>query len=56
MKQKSTKILAILIVLILVIGAIVIATKGLAFELKYQNGKQIEINLGKEFEKKIWKK
>ena len=52
MKQKSTKILAILIVLILVIGAIVIATKGLAFELKYQNGKQIEINLGKEFEKK----
>ena len=52
MKQKSTKILAILIVLILVIGAIVIAKKGLAFELKYQNGKQIEINLGKEFEKK----
>lgn len=29
-----------------------IGVKGLAFEIKYQNGKQIEINLGKEFKVK----
>ena len=40
MKQKSTKILVILIALILIVGAIMIGVKGLAFELKYQNGKQ----------------
>ena len=48
MKQKSTKILVILIALILIVGAI--GVKGLAFELKYQNGKQVEIDLGKEFD------
>ena len=37
MKQKSTKILVILIAIILVLGAIMIYTKGLAFELKYQD-------------------
>ena len=50
MKQKSTKILVILIALILIVGAIMIGVKGLAFELKYQNGKQVEIDLGKEFD------
>ena len=52
MKQTSTKILIILIALILIVGAIMIGVKGLAFEIKYQNGKQIEINLGKEFKVK----
>lgn len=51
MKQKtSTKIMIILIALILVIGTIMIFTKGLAFELRYQNNKSIEMNLGKQFE------
>ena len=36
MKQKNTIILTVLIAIILIVGAIVIATKGLAFELKYQ--------------------
>ena len=52
MKQKSTKILAILIAIILVLGTIMIFTKGLAVELKYQDSKKIEINLGKEFNEK----
>lgn len=52
MKQKSTKILAILIAIILIFGTIMIFTKGLAFELKYQDSKKIEINLGKEFNEK----
>lgn len=52
MKQKSTKILVVLIAIILVLGAVMIYTKGLAFELKYQNNKKVEINLGKEFDEK----
>lgn len=56
MKQKSTKILVILIAVILVLGAIVIYTKGLSFELKYQDSKKIEMNLGREFEEKDIKK
>lgn len=52
MKQKSTKILVALIAIILVLGAVVIFTKGLAFELKYQDNKKVEMNLGKEFEEK----
>lgn len=52
MKQNSTKILAILIAIILVLGAVMIFTKGLAFELRYQNSKKVEINLGKTFEEK----
>ena len=42
----------ILIAIILVLGAIMIYTKGLAFELKYQDSKQVELNLGKQFEEK----
>lgn len=52
MKQKSTKILVILIAVILVLGAIIIYTKGLAFELKYQDNKKVEMNLGRGFEEK----
>lgn len=52
MKQNSTKILVILIAMILVIGAAIIFTKGLAFELRYQDNKKVEINIGKTFEEK----
>lgn len=52
MEKKNTKVLIILIAIILVIGAIMIFTKGLKFELKYQDSKKVELNLGKEFEKK----
>ena len=52
MKQKSTKILIALIAVILVVGAVMIFTKGLAFELKYQDNKKVEMNLGKEFDEK----
>lgn len=52
MKQKETKILVILIAIILVAGAIVTFTKGLAFELKYRDNQKVEINLGKEFNEK----
>lgn len=52
MKQKSTKILVAIIAIILILGAVMIFTKGLAFELKYQNNKKVEMNLGKEFDEK----
>lgn len=52
MKQKEAKILVTLIAIILVVGTIIIFTKGLAYELKYQDSKKIEINLGKEFKEK----
>lgn len=52
MKQKSIKILTALIVIILVVGAIVLFTKGLAFDLNYSESKKVEINLGKQFEEK----
>ena len=50
MRQNETKILVALIAIILVLGAIMIFVKGLAFELKYQETQKVEINLGKEFE------
>ena len=49
MKQKNTIILTVLIAIILIVGAIVIATKGLAFELKYKDSQKVELNIGKEF-------
>lgn len=52
MKQKETKILIALIAIILILGTIMIATKGIAFELKYQDSQKVELNIGKEFEKK----
>lgn len=52
MKQKNTRILIVLIAIILVLGTIMIYTKGLAFELKYQDSKKVEMNLGKEFKEK----
>lgn len=50
MKQNSTKILAALIAIILVVGAIMIFVKGFAFELRYQDCQKVEISLGKEFD------
>ena len=52
MKKNSTKILVMLIAIILVLGTIMIFTKGLAFELKYQDNKKVELNIGKTFEEK----
>lgn len=52
MKQRNTRILIVLIAIILVLGTIMIYTKGLAFELKYQDSKKVEMNLGKEFKEK----
>ena len=52
MKQKSTKILAVLIAIILIAGTIIIFTKGLAFDLNYEDSKKVELNLGKEFDRK----
>ena len=49
MKQNSTKILVGLIAIIIVVGIIMIFTKGLAYELKYQDVKKLEITLGKEY-------
>lgn len=50
MKKNSKKILIILMAIILIIGTVIISTKGLKFELKYQDSKKVEINLGKNFE------
>lgn len=55
MKQKSTKILAVLIAIILITGTIIIFTKGLAFDLNYADSKKVELNLGKEFDRKDMK-
>ena len=52
MKQTKTKILIALIAIILIAGTVMIFTKGLAFELKYQDNQKIELNIGKTFEEK----
>ena len=46
MKQTKTKILIALIVIILIAGTVMIFTKGLAFELKYQDSQKVELNIG----------
>lgn len=52
MKQisKKTKILASLIVIVMMIGAIITLTVGLNFDLRYQETKKIQLYLGKHFE------
>lgn len=52
MKQisKKTKILASLIVIVMMIGAIITLTVGLNFDLRYQETKKIQLYLGKDFE------
>ena len=51
-KNKSVIILALLILVILVAGTIIICTKGFAFDLNYANSKKVELNIGKQFERK----
>lgn len=52
MKQKTSKILAVLIAIMIIIGIVIIFTKGLVFELKYQDNKKVEFNIGKQFDRK----
>lgn len=49
--MKNRKIIYIILACIIVIGAIITGFKGLNVSLKYSPNKQIEINLGKEFDK-----
>lgn len=55
MKDK-TKIIYIVIACIAVIACIIIAVKGLNFGIKYSDAKQMQFNIGKEFENKDIKK
>lgn len=47
-QQNKTGIL--LAILIIIIGIIMVIAKGFNFDLRYQDAKRIEFNLGKEFE------
>ena len=46
--KKSKTIIIALIIIVLIAGLVVIFTKGLNFDLKYQEAKKIEIYVGKE--------
>ncbi len=48
--MKSKKIIYIILVCIIAVGAVVTGFKGLNFDLKYTANKQIEINIGKQFD------
>lgn len=48
--SKKTKIVALLIVAVIVIGMIITFTIGLNFDLRYQEAKSMELYLQKEFE------
>ena len=50
MKEPQNKTGILLAILIIVIGIIMIFVKGFNFDLKYQDAKRIEFNLGKEFD------
>lgn len=52
MKDNKKKILYIILACIILVGAIIIAFKGLNVGLKYSNSKQINIYIGKEFDTK----
>ena len=49
MKQKITKILAVIIAIIIIIGIVITATKGLNFNIKYRANNSIEFNLNTEY-------
>lgn len=53
MKQilKNKKICITIILIILIIGIVMIVTKGLNFDLKYETSKRIYLNLNQEFKK-----
>ena len=46
----KTKIIAILVAIIIIVGTYIILTTGLNFELKYQETQRMQIYIGKEFE------
>lgn len=48
--SQKTKILALLIAIVIIVGIIVMATIGLNFDLRYQEAKRIELYLEKDFE------
>ena len=48
--NNKTKILILLIVIIIVVGIAITLTKGLNFDLRYEDTKKVELYLQKEFE------
>lgn len=46
----KNKILYLVMIIIIIIGTIIIATKGFEFDIDYRKTKMVEIYLGKEFE------
>ena len=48
--SKKTKIIALLIAIVIIVGIIMIVTMGLKFDLKYQEAKRIQLYLEKDFE------
>ncbi len=48
--DHKLKVLAIIVLVTVVAGIIVIATKGFNFDLRYEQSKRIELDIGKEFE------
>ena len=45
----KNKILYLVMILIIVMGAIIIGTKGFEFDISYRKTKMVEIYIGKEF-------
>lgn len=48
--KNKTKILIAIIAIIIIVGFTITLTIGLNFELRYQDTKRVELNLGKDFE------
>ena len=48
--KNKTKILIAIIAIIIIVGFAITLTIGLNFELRYQDTKRVELNLGKDFE------
>lgn len=48
--SKKTKIVSVLIAIIILVGMIILFTKGLNFDLKYQEAQKVQLYLQKEFE------
>ena len=51
MKQNK-KILIFIIIIAIIAGIVTIATKGLKFDLQYQDSQKLELHLGKKIENK----
>ena len=48
--STKTKVIAIIVTIVIIVGMIITFTKGLNFELKYQQTQKVQIYTGKEFE------